>query len=354
MAATSKQKTIKKRSAKKVATKTQRTVRVKAHVRSAEVTTTATAKTKKSSVAPVPERKPVITVSHEEHTVETILSGEEVSVDEIAAEVMTPQKKRRERRSEIAALEWKRYQRTGSPETRRRLLGLYLPLVRSVAGRMAMGFPRSVDIQDLINTGVLGLSEAFKKFDPDRGVKFETYAVPRIRGAILDELRALDWVPRSTRAKARNIDRATVSLENDHGRPPTEDELADHLECTHQELMMAMGDVSSATILSLDEVIFRDEENRQVPRIESVEDPTETSVLKKVLKEEMRTFLRVAINNLTEQEKLVIALYYFEELTLKEIGAVMTISESRVSQIHTKGVGKLRGLIQERYNGSAE
>jgi RNA polymerase sigma factor FliA len=298
--------------------------------------------------------KPVEMGLQEEHTVDGILSGEGVTVDEVVAEVMTPQRKRRERRSELAALEWKRYQRTGSPETRRRLLGLYLPLVRSVAGRMAMGFPRSVDIQDLINTGVLGLSEAFKKFDPDRGVKFETYAVPRIRGAILDELRALDWVPRSTRAKARNIDRATVSLENDHGRPPTEDELAERLECTPQELMTAVGDVSSATILSLDEVIYRDEENRQVPRIESVEDTAETSVLKQVLKEEMRTFLRVAINNLTEQEKLVIALYYFEELTLKEIGAVMTISESRVSQIHTKGVGKLRGLIQERYDGSVD
>ncbi len=342
---------------KKAATKAA--TRTKIASKNATRTTTPTTRTNvtakvSSVVASVPERRPVTMAAQEEHTVETILTGEEVTVDEIVDEVMTPQKKRRERRSELAALEWKRFQRTGSPESRRRLLGLYLPLVRSVAGRMAMGFPRSVDIQDLINTGVLGLSEAFKKFDPDRGVKFETYAVPRIRGAILDELRALDWVPRSTRAKARNIDRATVSLENDHGRPPTEDELAAHLECSHQDLMMAMGDVSSATILSLDEVVFRDDENRQVPRIESVEDKSETSVLKKVLKEEMRTFLRVAINNLTDQEKLVIALYYFEELTLKEIGAVMTISESRVSQIHTKGVGKLRGLIQERYNGPAE
>ena len=215
-----------------------------------------------------------------------------------------------------------------------------------------MGFPRSVELQDLINTGVIGLIEAFKNFDPDRGVKFETYAVPRIRGAILDELRALDWVPRSTRAKARNIGKATVELENDFGRPPTEDELARRLDFTHTELMAALDDVSCTTVLSLDEVIFRDEDNRQVPRIESVEDTTDTSVLNSVLKKELQAFLRVAIERLTEQEKLVIALYYFEELTLKEIGAVMSISESRVSQIHTKAVSKLRGLIQERFGNT--
>ncbi len=354
MATTPKQTTAgKRKTTRKTTVQSKRVVRVQAHVSDKKTSTKKTSDTKntnpKESVA-----KSVISERNEEHTVDEILAGEGVTVDEVAAEVMTPQKKRRERRSELAALEWRRYQRSGDPEIRRRLLGLYLPLVRSVAGRMAMGFPRSVDIQDLINTGVLGLSEAFKKFDPERGVKFETYAVPRIRGAILDELRALDWVPRSTRAKARNIDRATVSLENDHGRPPTEEELAKRLECTHGELLAAMGDVSNATILSLDEVIFHDEENRQVPRIESVEDKSEPSALKTALKAEMHSYLKVAISNLTEQEKLVIALYYFEELTLKEIGVVMTISESRVSQIHTKAVGKLRGLIQERYAGSLE
>lgn len=349
MSTTPKQTSARKRkTTRKTAVKSKQKVRVEAHVKSEGTPDSKAASSKAKSVIPaLPE-------SNEENTVDEILAGEGISVDEVAAEVMTPQKKRRERRSELAALEWRRYQRSGDPEIRRRLLGLYLPLVRSVAGRMAMGFPRSVDIQDLINTGVLGLSEAFKKFDPERGVKFETYAVPRIRGAILDELRALDWVPRSTRAKARNIDRATVSLENDHGRPPTEEELAQRLECTHGELLAAMGDVSNATILSLDEVIFHDEENRQAPRIESVEDKSEPSALKTALKAEMHSYLKVAISNLTEQEKLVIALYYFEELTLKEIGVVMTISESRVSQIHTKAVGKLRALIQEHYAGSHE
>jgi len=302
-----------------------------------------------------PER-PIVTSEFEEQSgdqlVESALVGSAQDTDEVVAELDQAKKRKRERRSAQAALEWTRYRRTRSDESRDKLLNLYLPLVRSVAGRMAMGFPRSVELQDLVNTGVIGLIEAFKNFDPDRGVKFETYAVPRIRGAILDELRALDWVPRSTRAKARNIGKATVELENDFGRPPTEDELAMRLDFTHTELMAALDDVSCTTVLSLDEVIFRDEDNRQAPRIESVADASDTSVLNTVLKKELQAFLRVAINKLTEQEKLVIALYYFEELTLKEIGAVMSISESRVSQIHTKAVSKLRGLIQERFGNT--
>ncbi len=173
--------------------------------------------------------------------------------------------------------------------------------------------------------------------------------MPRIRGAILDELRALDWVPRSTRAKARSIDKAVVALENDFGRPPTDDELAKQLDFSHEELMAALDDVNSATMLSLDEMIYRDEDNRQIPRVEAVEDRSATSVLSKILKDELRAFMTVAISRLTDQERLVIALYYFEELTLKEIGDVMKISESRVSQIHTKSVTKLRAMIKERF-----
>jgi RNA polymerase sigma factor for flagellar operon FliA len=204
-------------------------------------------------------------------------------------------------------------------------------------------------LQDLINTGVIGLVEAFSNFDPNRGVKFETYAVPRIRGAILDELRALDWVPRSTRARTREIDRANVSLENAYGRKPTSAELAKELDCTVSELMAAIGDASSSTILSLDETVYREDDNHQIPRIETVKDKTRDTALGDLEKSELRAFLVTAIDRLTEQEKLVIALYYFEELTLKEIGEVMSISESRVSQIHTKAVLKLRGMIKERF-----
>jgi RNA polymerase sigma factor for flagellar operon FliA len=255
----------------------------------------------------------------------------------------------RARRDAAARREWDRYFKERDPDIRRRLLNRYLPLVRNVAGRMAINFPRSVELCDLINTGVIGLIEAFRNFDPERGVKFETYAVPRIRGAILDELRSLDWVPRSTRAKAREIERALLSFENDNGRPPTDEELADILGLTVDELHLSLEDVSKTTLLSLDEMIFREEDNRQVPRIETVEDENANVILKNLERSELQAFLVIAIDRLTEQEKLVIALYYYEELTLKEIGEVMKISESRVSQIHTKAVLKLRGMVRDKF-----
>lgn len=253
------------------------------------------------------------------------------------------------KRDVVTRREWHKYLRDQDPDVRQRLLKRYLPLVRNVAGRMAINFPRSVELCDLINTGVIGLIEAFRNFDPERGVKFETYAVPRIRGAILDELRSLDWVPRSTRAKAREIERALLAFENDYGRPPSDDELAAVLGMTVNDLHLSLEDVSKTTLLSLDEMIFREEDNRQVPRIETVEDESANIILKNLEKNELQAYLVIAIDRLTEQEKLVIALYYYEELTLKEIGEVMKISESRVSQIHTKAVLKLRGMVRERF-----
>ncbi len=256
---------------------------------------------------------------------------------------------KRTKRWEVSGREWAQYRKYRTVEIRQRLLNKYIPLVRNVASRMAMGFPRSVELSDLVNTGVIGLVEAFRNFDPGRGVKFETYAVPRIRGAILDELRALDWVPRSTRAKSREIERALINLENKLGRPPEKSELAKHMKISEDELHIALDDVSGTSIVSLDEVIFREDDNRQVPRIETVIDKATHSVLGEIEKGELRSFLVVAIDRLTEQEKLVIALYYYEELTLKEIGEVMSISESRVSQIHTRAVAKLRGMVRERF-----
>jgi RNA polymerase sigma factor for flagellar operon FliA len=244
---------------------------------------------------------------------------------------------------------WEAYRHSGDPEIRQQLLNQYLPLVRNVAGRMAHGFPKSVELSDLISTGVIGLIEALKNFDPDRGVKFETFAVPRIRGAILDELRALDWVPRSTRAKAREVDRSTVSLENRLGRVPTRRELAREMKVDADELAAILEDVSGTTLLSLDELVYREEDNRQVPRVETLEAAQNESVLGNIERQQLRAYLINTISSLSEQEKLVIALYYYEELTLREIGEVMKISESRVSQIHTKSVGKLRAMVRERF-----
>lgn len=269
--------------------------------------------------------------------------------DESMAKTTAPRANSRSRRWDVSMRDWRRYQKDPSPEMRRRLLDKYVPLVRNVATRMAMGFPRSVELTDLINTGVIGLIEAFSHYDPARGVKFETYAVPRIRGAILDELRALDWVPRSTRAKSREIERALTELENQLGRLPEKRELARHLHMTERELFLALDDVSCTNILSLDEIVYPEDDNRQVPRIETVHDSSSLSVLGIIEKGELHTFLVGAIDLLTVQEKLVISLYYFEELTLKEIGEVMVISESRVSQIHTRAVKKLRGMVREKF-----
>jgi RNA polymerase sigma factor for flagellar operon FliA len=244
---------------------------------------------------------------------------------------------------------WQNYRTTGDPDLRQELLNHYLPLVRNVAGRLAMGFPKSVEVTDLVNTGVIGLIEAFGNFDPSRGIKFETYAVPRIRGAILDELRSLDWVPRSTRAKSRELDRASTQLEIKMGRRPSHREIASFMNITLDELASTLHDVNGATLLSLDEMIYREEDNRQIPRVETIQASNKNSVLGEIEEMELRSYLGLAISNLSEQEKLVIALYYYEELTLKEIGEVMRISESRVSQIHTKAVTKLRGLVRERF-----
>jgi RNA polymerase sigma factor FliA len=244
---------------------------------------------------------------------------------------------------------WTRFRQSNDAQMRDKLLADYLPLVKNVAGRMAAGFPKSVELNDLVNTGVIGLIEAFNNFDPARGVKFETFAVPRIRGAILDELRALDWVPRSTRAKARSIDKALTKLENELGREPSNTELAKTMKISMEELRYAMKDVSVTSLLSLDELICREDDNRQVPRIETVENTATVDVLDDMEKTELRVFLIHAISNLSEQERLVISLYYYEELTLKEIGEIMLISESRVSQIHTRAVTRLRTMIRDKF-----
>ena len=256
---------------------------------------------------------------------------------------------KRKRRATVTEREWRRYRKSETEEMRQMLLNKFLPLVRNVASRMAMGFPRSVELPDLINTGVIGLIEAFHNFDPGRGVKFETYAVPRIRGAILDELRALDWVPRSTRAKSREIEKSYNILENKYGRPPEKTELAKHMKVSIEELHLSLDDVSGTNILSLDDIIFREDDNRQVSRIETIVDTSKINILGELEKDELRAFLSIAMEKLTAQEKLVIALYYYEELTLKEIGEVMSISESRVSQIHTRAVSKLRTMVQEKF-----
>ena len=225
----------------------------------------------------------------------------------------------------------------------------YLPLVKYIAGRLAIGLPRSVEMDDLINAGVVGLIEAYHNFDEGKGVKFETYASLRVRGAILDELRGMDWVPRSTRARSREIERAISRLENEFGRSPTEAELAKGLGVEMADYYTMMDDVSSTALLSLDEMSYGEDDDKPVPLVDTLRSPEKSSALSSIEADEMRDLLADSLGQLTEQERLVVALYYYEELTLKEIGQVLELSESRVSQLHTKAVLSLRVKLRKRF-----
>ena len=224
----------------------------------------------------------------------------------------------------------------------------YLPLVKYIAGRLAISLPRSVELDDLINAGVVGLIDAYNNFDVGKGVKFETYASLRIRGSILDELRGMDWVPRSTRARSREVERTISKLEGQLGRSPTEAELADELDVTLEEYYQIMDDVSSAALLSLDEMSFGDDD-KSVSLVDTLRSQDQPSALVNLERLEMRDLLADSLGQSSEQERLVVALYYYEELTLKEIGQVLELSESRVSQLHTKAVLGLRAKLRKRF-----
>ncbi|HID95481.1 MAG TPA: FliA/WhiG family RNA polymerase sigma factor [Candidatus Latescibacteria bacterium] len=236
---------------------------------------------------------------------------------------------------------WTYYQRLNDPEAREKLLVEYLPLVKYIAGRIAIALPHSVELDDLVNAGVIGLIEAVNNFDPSRGVKLETYATSRIRGAIVDELRRLDWAPRSVRTKSKEMEKVIDTLANKLGRFPTEEELAESLGITTEELAKRMEDVKATTLLSLDE-LTEGEGGHKEPLVDVTSQGMKEDALSKLEREELRDYLARSINELPKQERLVVALYYYEELTLKEIGQVMQISESRVSQLHTKAILSLR------------
>jgi RNA polymerase sigma factor for flagellar operon FliA len=237
----------------------------------------------------------------------------------------------------------------GKQQRTRRELEHYLPLVKYIAGRLAIGLPRSVEMDDLVNAGVVGLIEAYHNFDTSKGVKFETYASLRVRGAILDELRGMDWVPRSTRARSREIERVMSKLENRLGRSPSEAELANGLGVEMSDYYAMIDDVSSTALLSLDEMTYGDDDDKPVPLVDTLKTPDQPSALASLEREELRDLLADSVGQLTEQERLVVALYYFEELTLKEIGQVLELSESRVSQLHTKAVLSLRVKLRKRF-----
>lgn len=242
---------------------------------------------------------------------------------------------------------WARYKSTGDPKAREELLLAYAPLVRYVASRLAIGLPANLDVDDLISYGFFGLADAIERFDPSREVKFETYATRRIRGSIIDGLRSVDWVPRSVRQKSKEIERAIAALESEYGRPPDDREVAAYLGIELDEYYARLGEVSAVGLISLDEVWAGaepdDEANLSLGQM--IADASSDDPEAQAERNELRRVLAEAIDRLPERERLVIALYYYEELTLKEIGQVLSVSESRVSQLHTKAMLRLRAAL---------
>ena len=240
---------------------------------------------------------------------------------------------------------WQEYRQTRDRELRDRLILTYAPLVKFVAGRLGATLPSHVDEQDLVSYGLLGLIGAIERFDPDREIKFETYAIARIKGAIIDELRSLDWVPRSVRTRAREIERAISELERTLMRAPTDIEIAEKVGITGEELEDSLTEISRTSIAALDELWSPSGSGDQIALIDTIEDQSGPNPEVSLEQTELREALGEAISRLPEREKLVVTLYYYEELTLREIGEVLGVTESRVSQLHTKAVLRLKARL---------
>jgi RNA polymerase sigma factor for flagellar operon FliA len=241
---------------------------------------------------------------------------------------------------------WDRVATNTDWDARQKLVEIYARVVKYVAGRMAIGLPHYVDQNDLVSAGLLGLIQAIDNFDADRGIKFETYAIPRIRGAILDELRSQDWFPRSLRRKARQLEEAYTTLEARFGRTATDEELADELGLSRNELSTMIDEVAVSTIISLDADSSGDGDDT-ASLGEYLPDPKAVDIEDVVSSQEMVQLIASGLEELPEKEQLVLILYYYEDLTLKEIGVILDVTESRVCQIHTKAVMRLKSkLIQ--------
>jgi RNA polymerase sigma factor for flagellar operon FliA len=240
---------------------------------------------------------------------------------------------------------WLEYVRTKDRVIRDRLIVNYAPLVKYVAGRLGSGLPAHVDEGDLVSYGLLGLIGAIERYDPTRDIKFETFAMSRIKGAIIDELRALDWVPRSVRSRAREIERAIGELESKLGRAPTDDEISAKVGITTAELEDSLTDISRSSVAALDELWSVSGEGDQISLLDTLEDATGERPADALDETETKELLADAISRLPEREKLVVTLYYYEELTLREIGEVLGVTESRVSQLHTKAILRLKSRL---------
>ncbi len=240
---------------------------------------------------------------------------------------------------------WKRYSKAKDQDIRDYFVVKYSPLIKYVAGKISIGMPQSIEFDDLVSYGVFGLIDAISKFDPNRGIKFKTYAMTRIRGAIFDELRSIDWIPRSIRQKAKQIEQVITDLENKLGRTVEDDEIAQELGISMDEFQVLLNKLSGTSLLSLNDIWYLGDDSDELSILETLEAPENMNPDILIEKEEIRDYIIDAIKKLPDKEKKVIVLYYYEDLTLKEIGDVLEVTESRVSQLHTKAIMRLRGRL---------
>jgi RNA polymerase sigma factor FliA len=244
---------------------------------------------------------------------------------------------------------WQQYRQTHDKRLRERLILTYAPLVKYVAGRLGTGLPAHVEEGDLVSYGLLGLMNAIERYDPGRDIKFETYAINRIKGSIIDELRSLDWVPRSVRSRAREIERASKELENRFHRPASDEEIASHIGITQREYQDNLTQISRSSMAALDELwTVSSSGGDTLSLIDTLHDPNAEDPSHELSLSESREELHDAIARLPDRERRVIELYYLEELTLREIGEVLGVTESRVSQLHTKAILRLKPKLESR------
>jgi len=240
---------------------------------------------------------------------------------------------------------WMEYKKTRNNSIRELFIVKYAPLVKYVAGKVAIGMPGNVEFDDLVGYGVFGLLDAIDKYDPEKNVKFNTYAVTRIRGAIFDELRSIDWVPRSVRQQSREVEEAIADLEARLGRAATDVEIARELGMSVDEFQQVLLKISGTSVISLTDLRFGSEDAEQVSVADTIEAPVSLNPDVIVEREEMRRIIVNAINELSDREKKVLIMYYYEDMTLREIGRVLQVTESRVSQIHTGANAKLKAKL---------
>ena len=231
-------------------------------------------------------------------------------------------------------------------ENREEVIKRYSPMIKYVANRIAMRLPPHIEVDDLISVGVLGLMDAISKYDSSRGAKFKTYAEFRVRGAILDELRAMDWVPRSIRQKASNVDKVVQALQAKLSRSPEDEEVAKEMGLTLDQFHDTLNETKSIPIFSLEDLGIAKESGEQQSLLDCLAGKADADPQTQIRLIELKEIIAKAIDALPEKERLMVSLYYYEELTMKEIGAVLEITESRVSQIHSKAVYRLRTKLK--------